>query len=185
MAEEQAKWYVIHTYSGYEAMVKDNLEKLIENNNLQDHITDIQIPTEETLEEKANGKKKLVERKKFPCYVFLKMIYSNDIWYLVTNTRGVTGFVGPQGRPLPLTEEEIARLGIEKVAVNIDYAVGDTVQVISGPLESFTGVIVELNESLQKAKVNVTMFGRTTEVDLDFVQIKKVNVGKAEEESLS
>ncbi len=185
MAEEQAKWYVIHTYSGYEAMVKDNLEKLIENNNLQDHITDIQIPTEETLEEKANGKKKLVERKKFPCYVFLKMIYSNDIWYLVTNTRGVTGFVGPQGRPLPLTEEEIARLGIEKVAVNIDYAVGDTVQVISGPLESFTGVIVELNESLQKAKVNVTMFGRTTEVDLDFVQIKKVNVEKAEEESLS
>ena len=180
MAEEQAKWYVIHTYSGYEAMVKDNLEKLIENNNLQDHITDIQIPTEETLEEKANGKKKLVERKKFPCYVFLKMIYSNDIWYLVTNTRGVTGFVGPQGRPLPLTEEEIARLGIEKVAVNIDYAVGDTVQVIS-----FTGVIVELNESLQKAKVNVTMFGRTTEVDLDFVQIKKVNVEKAEEESLS
>lgn len=182
MAEEQAKWYVIHTYSGYEAMVKDNLEKLIENNNLQDHITDIQIPTEETLEEKANGKKKLVERKKFPCYVFLKMIYSNDIWYLVTNTRGVTGFVGPQGRPLPLTEEEIARLGIEKVALNVDYNVGDTVQVVSGPLESFSGVITELNEAGQKAKVNVTMFGRTTEVVLDFVQIKKVKVEKSEEE---
>ena len=173
MAEEQAKWYVIHTYSGYEAMVKDSLEKLIENNNLQENIVEIQIPTEETLEEKANGKKKLVERKKFPCYVFLKMIYSNDIWYLVTNTRGVTGFVGPQGRPLPLTEEEIARLGIEKVAVNVDYVVGDTVRVVSGPLESFTGAITELNAPAQKAKVNVTMFGRVTEVELDFVQIKK------------
>ena len=183
MAEEQAKWYVIHTYSGYEAMVKDNLEKLIENNNLQDHITDIQIPTEETLEEKANGKKKLVERKKFPCYVFLKMIYSNDIWYLVTNTRGVTGFVGPQGRPLPLTDEEIARLGIEKIAVDVDYAEGDTVRVISGPLESFTGVITELNAPAQKAKVNVTMFGRSTEVELDFVQIKKVTIEKSEEQT--
>lgn len=183
MAEEQAKWYVIHTYSGYEAMVKDNLEKLIENNNLQDYIVDIQIPTEETLEEKANGKKKLVERKKFPCYVFLKMIYSNDIWYLVTNTRGVTGFVGPQGRPLPLTDEEIARLGIEKIAVDVDYAEGDTVRVISGPLESFTGVITELNAPAQKAKVNVTMFGRSTEVELDFVQIKKVTIEKSEEQT--
>lgn len=176
MAEEQAKWYVIHTYSGYEAMVKDSLEKLIENNNLQNNIVEIQIPTEETLEEKANGKKKLVERKKFPCYVFLKMIYSNDIWYLVTNTRGVTGFVGPQGRPLPLTDEEIARLGIEKRAVNVDFALGDTVQVVYGPLESFTGEIIDLNDVTQKAKVNVTMFGRVTEVELDYVQIKKVTV---------
>ena len=109
---EQPRWYVIHTYSSYEAMVKDSLEKLIENNNLQENIFEIKIPTEETLEEKASGKKKLVERKKFPCYVFLKMIYSNDIWYLVTNTRGGTGFVGPQGRPLPLTDEEVA---IERV----------------------------------------------------------------------
>lgn len=176
MAEEQAKWYVIHTYSGYEAMVKDSLEKLIENNNLQENIVEIQIPTEETLEEKANGKKKLVERKKFPCYVFLKMIYSNDIWYLVTNTRGVTGFVGPQGRPLPLTEEEIARLGIEKKVLNADFVVGETVQVVYGPLESFTGEIIALNDATQKAKVNVTMFGRVTEVELDYVQIKKVTV---------
>ena len=176
MAEEQARWYVIHTYSGYEAMVKDSLEKLIENNNLQENIFEIQIPTEETLEEKANGKKKIVERKKFPCYVFLKMIYSNDIWYLVTNTRGVTGFVGPQGRPLPLTDEEIARLGIEKRAVNVDFALGDTVQVVYGPLESFTGEIIDLNDVTQKAKVNITMFGRVTEVELDYVQIKKVTV---------
>lgn len=110
--------------------------KLIENNNLQENIFDIQIPTEETLEEKANGKKKVVERKKFPCYVFLKMIYSNNIWYLVTNTRGVTGFVGPQGRPLPLTEEEVVRMGLIKVATTIDFTVGDDVQVMNGPLES-------------------------------------------------
>ena len=176
MAIEEAKWYVIHTYSGYEAMVKDSLEKLIENNNLQENIFEIQIPTEETLEEKANGKKKLVERKKFPCYVFLKMIYSNDIWYLVTNTRGVTGFVGPQGRPLPLTEEEVVRMGLTKVAVNVDFTVGDEVQIMSGPLEAFCGKVVSLNDVTQKAMVNVTMFGRDTDVEVDFVQVKKVNV---------
>lgn len=176
MAIEEAKWYVIHTYSGYEAMVKDSLEKLIENNNLQENIFEIQIPTEETLEEKANGKKKIVERKKFPCYVFLKMIYSNDIWFLVTNTRGVTGFVGPQGRPLPLTEEEVVRMGLIKVAINADFSVGDEVQIVSGPLESFSGKIVSLNETTQKAMVNVSMFGRATDVEVTFVQIKKVSV---------
>ncbi len=176
MGLEEAKWYVIHTYSGYETMVKDSLEKLIENNNLQDKISDIQIPTEETLEEKANGKKKVVERKKFPCYVFLKMIYTNEIWYLVTNTRGVTGFVGPQGRPMPLTEDEVARMGLIKVAVNVDFAVGDDVQIISGALESFCGKVVSLNNSQQKVMVNVMMFGRSTDVEVDFVQVKKVNV---------
>lgn len=176
MATEQAKWYVIHTYSGYEAMVKDSLEKLIENNNLQENIFEIQIPTEETLEEKANGKKKLVERKKFPCYVFLKMIYSNDIWYLVTNTRGVTGFVGPQGRPLPLTDEEVARMGLVKVAVEVDFALGDTVTIVSGPLESFSGTVISMNDATQKVMVNVSMFGRDTDVEVDFVQVKKVEV---------
>ena len=176
MAIEEAKWYVIHTYSGYEAMVKDSLEKLIENNNLQENIFEIQIPTEETLEEKANGKKKLVERKKFPCYVFLKMIYSNDIWFLVTNTRGVTGFVGPQGRPLPLTDEEVARMGLVKVAVNVDFTVGDEVTIVSGPLESFSGKIISLNEATQKAMVNIEMFGRATDVEVTFVQIKKIGV---------
>lgn len=176
MAASDAKWYVIHTYSGYEAMVKDSLEKLIENNNLQENIFDIQIPTEETLEEKANGKKKVVERKKFPCYVFLKMIYSNNIWYLVTNTRGVTGFVGPQGRPLPLTEEEVVRMGLIKVATTIDFTVGDDVQVMNGPLASFTGKVTELNEASQKVKVDVVMFGRVTNVELDFVQVKKITV---------
>ncbi len=173
---EQPRWYVIHTYSSYEAMVKDSLEKLIENNNLQENIFEIKIPTEETLEEKASGKKKIVERKKFPCYVFLKMIYSNDIWYLVTNTRGVTGFVGPQGRPLPLTDEEVARMGLEEVAVEIDFTVGDTVQIVSGPLESFVGVVTSIIEGQQKVMVNVEMFGRKTDVELTFVQVKKVNV---------
>ncbi len=173
MAIEEAKWYVIHTYSGYEAMVKDSLEKLIENNNLQENIFEIQIPTEETLEEKANGKKKVVERKKFPCYVFLKMIYSNDIWYLVTNTRGVTGFVGPQGRPLPLTDEEVTRMGLVKVAIEVDFGVGDFVQIVSGALESFAGKVVSMNEATQKVIVNVEMFGRATDVEVDFVQVKK------------
>ena len=176
MAEEQVKWYVIHTYSGYEAMVKDSLEKLIENNNLQNRILEIQIPMEETLEEKASGKKKLVERKKFPCYVFLKMAYSNDIWYLITNTRGVTSFVGTQGRPLPLTSEEVARMGLEKRVVEIDFGVGDTVQIVSGPMESFVGTILSLNESAQKAMVKVELFGRLTDIEVDFVQVKKINV---------
>ncbi|MDY2841890.1 MAG: transcription termination/antitermination protein NusG [Candidatus Borkfalkiaceae bacterium] len=178
---EEARWYVIHTYSGYEAMVKDSLEKLIENNNLQDKICEIKIPTEETLEEKANGKKKVVERKKFPCYVFLKMIYSNDIWYLVTNTRGVTGFVGPQGRPLPLTEEEVARMGLEEVALEKPAEPGDEVQIVSGPLESFSGKVIAVNEVAQKIKVNVEMFGRNTDVEVDFVQVKKINIEKKEE----
>ena len=173
---EEARWYVIHTYSGYEAMVKDSLEQLIENNNLQNNIFEIQIPMEETLEEKANGKKKIVERKKFPCYVFLKMLYTNDLWYLITNTRGVTGFVGPQGRALPLTDDEVARMGLVKIAVNIDFTEGDTVQIVSGPLESFVGKVISLNESTQKAMVNVSMFGRETDVEVDFVQVKKVNV---------
>ena len=156
------------------------LEVFGEENNAsyQNNIFEIVIPTEETLEEKANGKKKLVKRKKFPCYVFLKMIYSNDIWYLVTNTRGVTSFVGTQGRPLPLTEEEVARIGLVKVAVNVDFAEGDDVQVVSGPLESFCGKVVSLNDSTQKAMVNVSMFGRNTDVEVDYVQLKKINVAE-------
>lgn len=181
MASEQAKWYVIHTYSGYEAMVKDSLEKLIENNNLQENIMDIQIPTEETLEEKANGKKKIVVRKKMPCYVFLKMVYSNDIWYLVTNTRGVTGFVGPQGRPLPLTDEEVLKNGLERPQnVDIDFVVGDTVSIVAGPLDGFSGKVLSINESTQKAMVSVEMFGRTTDVEVEFFNVKKVTVKEAD-----
>lgn len=181
MAGESAKWYVIHTYSGYEAMVQDSLEKLIENNNLQENIFDIIVPTEETLEEKANGKKKLVKRKKFPCYVFLKMIYDNDLWFLITNTRGVTGFVGPQGRPLPLSDEEAIRMGLpvgDGSPIEVDFVVGDGVQILSGALESFCGRVVALNDGTQKAMVNVEMFGRNTDVEVDYTQLKKITIAE-------
>ena len=128
---ETANWYVIHTYSGYEALVKDTIEKLIENNNLADTILDIKIPTEETIEEKANGKKKIVQRKILPCYVFVKMVYSNDMWYLLTNTRGVTGFVGPQGKAVPLPEEEIKKMRLEDKVEHFDFAEGDSVRIVS------------------------------------------------------
>ncbi len=172
---DMAKWYVIHTYTGYEALVKDTLEKLIENNNLSDTIYDIRILTEETIEEKSNGKKKVVLRKTMPCYVFIKMVYSNDMWYLITNSRGVTGFVGPQGKAIPLRDEEVRKLRLEEKVENFDLQIGDTVKIISGPLDSFTGTIVALDNENQKAKVKVSMFDRETEVDLDFIQIDRLN----------
>lgn len=172
---ETAKWYAIHTYSSYEIMVKDNLEKLIENNNLKDQIFDIRIPMEQTIEEK-NGKKKVILRKLLPCYLFVKLIYSNDIWYLITNTRGVTGFVGPQGKPLPLTDDEVKRMRLESRVEKADFMIGDDVKIVSGPLESFFGVVTELKSIAQKAKVKVTMFGRETEVELSFVELQKLNL---------
>ena len=129
-----------------------------------------------------NGKKKVVERKLLPCYVFIKMIYSNQVWYLVTNTRGVTGFVGPQGRPLPLKDEEVRKMQLETVVVNADFAVGDDVSIDAGPLAGFVGKIKELNDSAQKAKVNVVMFGRNTDVEVEYVQIKKLNLTETPKE---
>ncbi|HIQ66872.1 MAG TPA: transcription termination/antitermination factor NusG [Candidatus Coproplasma stercoravium] len=171
---QQPCWYILHTYSGYEAMVKDSLERLIENNNLQSQIFDVKIPMETTIEEK-NGKRKLVERKLLPCYVFIKMIYSNQLWYWVTNTRGVTGFVGPQGRPIPMKEAEIRKMRLEEVAVNADFAVGDRVSIDAGPLEGFEGTVKELNDTAQKALVNVELFGRNTDVEVEYIQIKKID----------
>ena len=173
---ETAKWYAIHTYSGYEVMVKTNLEKLIENNNLGEQILDIQIPMYQDIVEGKNGKKKVVDRKVLPCYVFLKLVYSNDIWYLVTNTRGVTGFVGPQGKPLPITDEEVKRMRLETKVTSDDFTAGDQVKIVSGALEGFVGVITELNVTAQKAKVKVEMFGRETEVELDFVDVERINL---------
>ncbi len=177
---EQPKWYILHTYSGYEAMVKDSLEKLIENNNLGDYIVDLKIPTEEVIEEK-NGKKKIVERKLLPCYVFIKMIYTNQIWYYVTSTRGVTGFCGPQGRPIPMKEEEIRKMGLEKPARTEEFTVGDTVEVEDGPLKGFFGSIKQIDHEAQKARIVTTMFGRSTEVDVEYAQIRKVNAVLPEE----
>ena len=128
---------------------------------------------EETIEEK-NGKRKVVERKIFPCYVFLKMVYSNDMWYLITNTRGVTGFVGPQGKAIPLGEEEVRKMRLEEKVVECNLAVGDEGNIISGPLASFTGVVESLDDTAQKARVKVSMFGRETDVELDFIQLDKI-----------
>ena len=177
---EQPQWYILHTYSGYEAMVKESLLRLIENNNLADQITDVKIPTEQTIEEKANGKKKVVERKLLPCYVFIKMIYSNQLWYLVTNTRGVTGFVGPQGRPIPMKEDEIRKMRLEDYVVDADFKAGDSVSIDNGPLEGFIGVIKEVNEQTQRAKVNITMFGRSQDVEVEYVQMQKISAEAVE-----
>lgn len=172
---EVAKWYVIHTNTGYEAMVKNTLEKLIENSNLQEQILEIKIPMEQTIEEKANGKKKVVLRKILPCYVFIKLVYSNELWYLITNTRGVTGFVGPQGKAVPLTDDEVKRMRLDTWVEEVDFVKGDSVQIVSGPLDGFVGEVLDLNDTAQKAKVRVAMFDTETEVEVEYVQLKKVN----------
>ena len=173
--DTEPKWYILHTYSGYEAMVKESLLRLIENNNLQDSIVDVKIPTEQTIEEKANGKKKVVERKLLPCYVFIKMVYSNQLWYLVTNTRGVTGFCGPQGRPIPMNEDEIRKMRLEEYVIDADFKVGDKVSIDNGPLEGFIGTIREVNDETQRAKVSIVMFGREQDVEVEYVQMQKIS----------
>lgn len=172
---EEPKWYILHTYSGYESMVKDSLEKLIENNNLGDYIVDLKIPMEQVVEEK-NGKLKVVERKLLPCYVFIKMIYTNQIWYYVTSTRGVTGFCGPQGRPIPMKPEEIRKMKLELPTVDeSSFAVGDSVSIVDGPLKGFFGTVKAVNAAAQKATVSTTMFGRTTDVEVEYIQIEKMD----------
>lgn len=168
----QPCWYILHVYSGYESIVKASLERLIENNNLQSQIFDVKIPMETTIEER-NGKRKIVERKLLPSYVFIKMIYSNQLWYWVTNTRGVTGFVGPQGRPIPMKEAEIRKMRLEEVAIDVNFAVGDTVNIDAGPMAGFSGVVKEMNDSAQKALVTVEMFGTQTDVEVEYIQISK------------
>ena len=172
--KESPQWYVIHTYSGYETMVENNLHNMVENNSLQDWIFEVKVPVEDDVVEK-NGKRKVVQRKKFPSYVFIKMIYSNHIWFMVTNTRGVTGFVGPAGRPLPLRDDEVKRLRLEVIDFeDLDIKPGDNVRVISGALENFDGVIDSISAERQKVKVIISMFGRDTPVELDFSQVEKL-----------
>lgn len=166
----EPKWYVIHTFSGYENMVMDGLSKTVQKNGLGEQIMEIQIPMEDTIEEK-NGKRKVVQRKMFPCYVLVKMRYTDNLWHTIVNTRGVTGFCGPAGRPLPLTDEEIRKMRLEKVNVDIKVAVGNNVKIISGPLEGFVGEVLKVDAINQKCRVNVSMFGRNTPVEVDFVQI--------------
>lgn len=170
----EAKWYVLHTFSGYENVAKENLEIVVDKYNLQDRIFEIMIPMEDVIEEK-NGKKKLVQRKLMPCYLLVKMKYGDDLWHNVTRTRGITGFVGPKGRPLALTEDEVRKMRLEKIAVPTTLAEGDKIEVIDGPLNTMIGVVLNVDNENQRAKVNVEMFGRETPVDLDFDQIRKIN----------
>lgn len=175
MGIENAKWYVLHTYAGYENQVEMNLKMVFEKNNLTDRLVEITIPMEEVLEEK-NGKQKLVKRKMYPCYVLIKMDYDNSMWHIITQTRGVTGFVGPQGRPMPLTEDEIRRMNLEQVVTKNEYEAGDTVKIVNGPLKDFVGTIESVDNEHQKCKVTVSMFGQSTPVDLEFYQIEPTEV---------
>ena len=170
---ENAKWYVLHTFSGYENVAKENLENVVEKFGLQDRIFDIIIPMEEVIEDR-NGKKKLIRRKVMPCYLIVKMIYGDDIWHNITRTRGITGFVGPKGRPLALTEDEVRKLKLEKIKVDLELHVGDKVEIIDGPLDKFVGTVLEFDPVEYRAKVVVEMFGRETETMLDYSQIRKV-----------
>lgn len=170
---ERAKWYVVHTYSGYENKVKVNIEKVVENRHLESLIHDIQIPMEEVVEEK-DGKQKISLKKKFPGYVIIKMLMTDESWYVVRNTRGVTGFVGPGSKPVPLTEYEIKSMGVIELPKETDLEVGESVRVISGPLREFVATIQEINLEKQKIKAIVDMFGRETLAELDFNQIEKL-----------
>lgn len=171
---KEAKWYALHTFSGYEQMAAENLKMTIENSNLQNRIFDIIIPTEEVIEEKK-GKRVLVTRKTMPSYLLVKMIYGDDIWHRVTGTRGVTGFVGPDGRALPLTKEEVEKMKLERVKVEVDVKVNDKVQIMDGPLESQIGVVTNIDLDNAKLRVMVNMFGRDMPVDLELSQIKVIN----------
>lgn len=170
---ERAKWYVVHTYSGYENKVKVNIEKVVENRHLESLIHDIQIPMEEVVEEK-DGKQKVSLKKKFPGYVIVKMLMTDESWYVVRNTRGVTGFVGPGSKPVPLTEYEIESMGVIELPKETDLEVGESVRVISGPLREFVATVQEINLEKQKIKAIVDMFGRETLAELDFNQIEKL-----------
>ncbi len=173
MAEE-ARWYVVHTYSGYENKVASNLEKTVENRQMHDLIQEIRVPTEKVTEITDAGKRKEVERKIFPGYVIVKMIMTDESWYAVRNIRGCTGFVGPSSKPIPLTDEEVARLGIEKRQVETSYQVGDSVNIVDGPLEGFIGTVEELEVEKNRIRVTVSMFGRDTPVELELDQAEPV-----------
>ena len=170
----EAKWYVVHTYSGYENKVKANIEKTIENRKLQDQILEVIVPVQDVVEMK-NGAKKVVSKKLFPGYVLIHMIQNDDTWYVVRNTRGVTGFVGPGSQPIPLTETEMRNLGIaQETAVEIDVEVGDSIEVISGAWEGTTSTVTANNMAKQTVTIDVDMFGRATSVEIGFTEIKKM-----------
>lgn len=174
MAEEReagARWYVVHTYSGYENKVKTNLEKIVANRRLQDLIQEVKIPVE-IVPELKDGKEREVEHKLFPSYVLVKMVMTDDSWYIVRNTRGVTGFVGPSSKPIPLTDDEVEKLNVDVREMQVDYAEGDNVQITSGPMEGFVGVVERVDAKQRRVHVIVSMFGRETPAELDFASVR-------------
>ncbi len=173
MADE-AKWYVIHTYSGYENKVASTLQTTVENRGLQDMIPDVKVPTEIVTEIRDDGSSKEVERKLYPGYVFVKMVYTDETWYVVRNIRGCTGFVGPSSKPVPLTESEVYKMGVETRVIEVSYDVGDQVRIIDGPLEDFVGIVDELDTDKNYVKVTISMFGRETPVELELNQAEKL-----------
>ena len=173
MPDTEAKWYVVHTYSGYENKVATDLMTTAEHRNLQDMIIDVKVPTE-IVTETVGDKTKEVENKLYPGYVFVKMVYTDETWYVVRNTRGVTGFVGPESKPVPLTEEEMLPLGISSENVQIDYEVGDAVRVVSGAWEETVGIIRSINQAKQSVTIGVEMFGRETSVEISVLDIRKM-----------
>ena len=170
----EPRWYVVHTYSGYENKVKTDLEKTVKNRELEEYFFDIIVPMEEQIEIK-DGKRKANLKKVFPGYVLIKMIVTEETWYIVRNTRGVTGFVGSGTDPIPLTEEEIRAMGFDEATINVDYEVNDSVQILNGPFKDSIGTVQEINKEKHKVKVLISMFGRETPVELEFSQIQKVD----------
>lgn len=168
------KWYVLHTQTGYENVAKINLQRVVEKNNLQDRVFDIVCPEEEVIEEK-NGKKVVVKQKVMPTYLLVKMIYGDDIWHRIVGTRGITGFVGPKGRPLELKEQEIIAMRLEKTEAPIDVKPMDTVEIIDGAFDKVIGTVAEVDVQQSKVKVMVEMFGRDTPIDVNLNQIRKIN----------
>ena len=169
----EAKWYVVHTYSGYENKVKANIDKTIENRHLEDQILEVRVSMQDVVELK-NGVQKATQKKMFPGYVLIHMFMNDDTWYVVRNTRGVTGFVGPGSKPVPLTDAEMAGLGIRQEDIVVDYEIGDTIQVISGAWADTVGTIQTMNMQKQSLTINVELFGRETPVELSFAEVKKM-----------
>ncbi len=169
----EANWYVVHTYSGYENKVKANIEKTIENRHLQEEILEVKVPMQDVMELK-NGARKTVQKKMFPGYVLINMIMNDDTWYVVRNTRGVTGFVGPGSKPVPLTEAEMKPLGIKTENISVDFAEGDTIAVVAGVWKDTVGVVQRMDFSKQTATINVELFGRETPVEISFAEIRKL-----------
>lgn len=168
--ESTPLWYVVHTYTGYENKVLQSLEKIIENRGIGELIQAVKIPTETVTEMTENGEKE-IERKLFPSYVFVKMIMNDEMWHIVRNTTGVTGFVGPGSRPVPLSEEEVEKLGVDPRVIEVRFAVGDSVRICAGPLSGFIGVVDEISADKKTVKVTASMFGRETKVELGSMEV--------------